>query len=78
MFVCFVIIIDFFFLSDPYKVYVHVQAVECGNTSWEVKVPEYHVKCTVYHVDALQMAGVIKSQGGQLPIGKLFLCYFVF
>jgi hypothetical protein len=32
----------------------------------------------VYHVDALQMASVIKEQGGQLPLGELFFCYFVF
>lgn len=49
-----------------------VQAVECGNTFWEIKVPEYHVKCKVFHVDALNMASVIGQQGGQLPIGKLF------
>ena len=51
--------------------------MECGNTFWEVKVPELHVKCTVYHVDALQMAGVIKTRGG-LPICEFFFCYFVF
>ena len=55
---------------------MYVQPVDCSNTFWEVKVPDLHVKCTVYHVDALQMAGV--TQGGQLPIGELFICYFVF
>jgi hypothetical protein len=57
---------------------VFVQPVDTTNAFWEVKVPDLHVKCTVYHVDALQMAGVIKTHRGELPIGKLFICYFVF
>ena len=52
--------------------------METSGTYWEVAVPDFHVKCRVYHVDALAMASVIGSGGGSMAFGmmcivKLFL-----
>ena len=49
------------------------QAVECTETFWELQVPAYHTKVRVYHIDALKMAGLVGTKGGQMAFGMYLL-----
>ena len=51
---------------------MYVQAVDTSGLSWEVKVPDHHVRVKVYHVDALAMSSVVGA-GGQLALGMCFV-----
>lgn len=51
---------------------MYVQAVDTSGLFWEVAVPQYHVKCKVFHTDALAMASVLGNHlGNQMAFGML-------